>query len=207
MWSYVPAEARPPFDRHGTMEHEIVTHRVGQASIVRIPELALDAADPGTLYPDSDPAAVAEAARDLGPGSLDPRTGLLTTEAFHRELATAIYHTKSHGGTLSVARFMLGQKQERPLLDAGRILSRLMRRVDFGALENDGSILVAFTDTDLRNAHTIARRLSSVMKHTAHSTKRELRIDPRVVVAASLPDDSAKSLLARLNDEARRVAS
>ena len=140
-------------------------------------------------------------------GLLDPRTGLLTTEAFHRELATAIYHTKSHGGTLSVARFMLGQKQERPLLDAGRILSRLMRRVDFGALENDGSILVAFTDTDLRNAHTIARRLSSVMKHTAHSTKRELRIDPRVVVAASLPDDSAKSLLARLNDEARRVAS
>lgn len=59
------------------MEHEIITHRVGEASIIRIPELALDAGDAGILYPDSDPAAVAEAARGLGPGSLDPRTGLL----------------------------------------------------------------------------------------------------------------------------------
>jgi hypothetical protein len=79
--------------------------------------------------------------------------------------------------------------------------------MDFGALESDGSILVVFTDTDLRNAHMIARRLSSVMKHTAHSTKRELRIDPHVVLAASQSSDSAKSLLARLNDEARRAAS
>jgi hypothetical protein len=45
------------------------------------------------------------------------------------------------------------------------------------------------------------------MKHTAHSTKRELRIDPQVVLATSLPDDSVKSLLARLYDEARRAAS
>jgi hypothetical protein len=140
-------------------------------------------------------------------GLLDPRTGLLTIEAFHRELATAIHQTQSQGGILSIARFSLEPKQERPLFDAARILSRLMRRMDFGALESDGSILVVFTDTDLRNAHMIARRLSSVMKHTAHSTKRELRIDPHVVLAASQSSDSAKSLLARLNDEARRAAS
>lgn len=140
-------------------------------------------------------------------GLLDPRTGLLTAEAFNRELATAIYQTQSQGGRLSVARFSLGQKQDRPLFDAARILSRLMRRMDFGALENDGSIIVVFTDTDLRDAHMIARRLSSVMKHTAHSAKRELRIDPHVALTTSLPDDSAKSLLARLNDEAHRAAS
>jgi hypothetical protein len=140
-------------------------------------------------------------------GLLDPRTGLLTIEAFHRELATAIHQTQSQGGILSIARFSLGPKQDRPLFDAARILSRLMRRMDFGALESDGSILVVFTDTDLRNAHMIARRLSSVMKHTAHSTKREQRIDPRVVLASSLPNDSAKSLLARLKDEASRAAS
>jgi len=140
-------------------------------------------------------------------GLLDPRTGLLTIEAFHRELVTAIHQTRSQGGTLSIARFSLGPRQERPLFDAARILSRLMRRMDFGALESDGSILVVFTDTDLRNAHMIARRLSSVMKHTAHSTKRELRIDPHVALTASRPDDSAKSLLARLNDEVRRAAS
>jgi hypothetical protein len=79
--------------------------------------------------------------------------------------------------------------------------------MDFGTLERDGSIVVAFADVDPRNAHMIARRLSSVMKHTVHSNKRALRIDPHVALTASLPDDSARSLLARLNDEAHRAAS
>jgi hypothetical protein len=140
-------------------------------------------------------------------GLLDPRTGLLTVDAFHRELNTAINQTQSHGGRLSVARFSLDQNQERSQLDAARILSRLMRRMDFGTLEKDGSIIVAFADVDPRNAHMIARRLSSVMKHTVHSYKRAPRIDPRVALTASLPDDSARSLLARLNDEAHRAAS
>jgi hypothetical protein len=140
-------------------------------------------------------------------GLLDPRTGLLTVDAFHRELNTAINQTQSHGGWLSVARFSLDQNQERSQLDAARILSRLMRRMDFGTLERDGSIVVAFADVDPRNAHMIARRLSSVMKHTVHSNKRALRIDPHVALTASLPDDSARSLLARLNDEAHRAAS
>ncbi|GAB1716290.1 MAG: hypothetical protein NTAFB05_13320 [Nitrobacter sp.] len=140
-------------------------------------------------------------------GLLDPRTGLLTVDAFHRELNTAINQTRSHGGRLSVARFSLDQKQERPVFDAARILSRLMRRMDFGTLENDGSIIVAFVDVDPRNAHMIARRLSSVMKHTAHSNKRALRIDPHVALTVCQPDDSARSVLARLNDEAHRAAS
>jgi hypothetical protein len=140
-------------------------------------------------------------------GLLSPRTGLLTVEAFRRDLATAIQQAGSQGGRLSVARFSLGQKQERAQFDAARILSRLMRRMDFGTLENDSSIIVVFTDTDLRNAHMIARRLASVMKHTLHSTKREARIDPHVALTTSLPDDTAKSLLARLNDEVHRAAS
>ena len=140
-------------------------------------------------------------------GLLDPRTGLLTADAFHRELNTAINQTQSHGGTLSVARFSFTQKHERPLFDAARILSRLMRRMDFGALENDGSIIVVFADADLRNAHMIARRLASVMKHTTHSNKRALRIDPHVALTMFRPGDSVKSLLARLNDEACRAAS
>ena len=36
-----------------------------------------------------------------------------------------------------------------------------MRQMDFGALEDDGSIVVVFADADLRNAHMIARRLSA----------------------------------------------
>src|SRR6202171_3146276 len=38
-------------------------------------------------------------------GLLDARTGLLTMSAFNRDFATAIYHTLSRGGGLSVARF------------------------------------------------------------------------------------------------------
>jgi hypothetical protein len=140
-------------------------------------------------------------------GLLDPRTGLLTADAFHRELDTAIDQTRSDGGRLSVARFSLDRTLERQLFDAARILSRLMRRMDFGTLEDDGSIIVVFSDADPRNAHIIARRLSSVMKHTAHSTRQELRIDPHVALTACQPDDSAKSLLARLNDAAHRAAS
>jgi hypothetical protein len=52
----------------------------------------------------------------------------------------------------------------------------------------------------------IARRLSSVMRHTSHG-KRDARSEPVVTIAALQPSDSAKSLLARLYDEARRAAS
>ena len=65
-----------------------------------------------------------------------------------------------------------------------------MRQMDFGAVQEDGSIIVVFAETDLRNAHMIARRLSSVMKHTVHA-KREQRVEPEVTVATLLPADSA----------------
>jgi hypothetical protein len=139
-------------------------------------------------------------------GLLDPRTGLLTLEAFNRDFATAVYQTQSHGGGLSVARFSFGGSHERAQLDGARIISRLMRQMDFGAVQDDGSIVVVFAETDLRNAHMIARRLSSVMKHTVRAG-REARVDPEVTVATLTATDSAKSILARLTEEARRAAS
>ena len=138
-------------------------------------------------------------------GLLDPRTGLLTPAAFNRDFATAVYQTQSRGGGLSVARFSYRGSHDRMQLDAARIISRLMRQMDFGAVQEDGSIVVVFAETDLRNAHMIARRLSSVMKHTIHA-KRESRAEPGVTVATLLTSDSAKSM-ARLTDEARRAAS
>jgi hypothetical protein len=139
-------------------------------------------------------------------GLLDPKTALLTVDAFNRDFATAVYQTQSRGGGLSVARFSFGQGQERAQLDGARIASRLMRQMDFGAVQDDGSIVVVFAETDLRNAHMIARRLSNVMKHTIHAS-RESRIEPDVTVATLLATDSTKSILARLNDQARRAAS
>jgi hypothetical protein len=139
-------------------------------------------------------------------GLLDPLTGLLTPAAFGRDFATSVYQTLSRGGGLSVARFAFDPAQTRAQLDGARILSRLMRQMDFGALHEDGSVVVVFAETDLRTAHMIARRLSSVMRHTSHG-KRDARAEPVVTLATMLPSDSAKSLLARLYDEARRAAS
>jgi hypothetical protein len=139
-------------------------------------------------------------------GLLDVRTGLLTTSAFNRDFATAVYQTLARGGGLSVARFAFDPAHPRAQVDGARIISRLMRQIDFGAVQDDGSVIVAFADTDLRTGHMIARRLSSVMRHTSHG-KREPRSEPSVTVATMLPSDSAKSLLARLTNEARRAAS
>jgi len=139
-------------------------------------------------------------------GLLDPRTGLLTPAAFARDFATAVYQTLSQGGALTVARFAFDAAHPRAQLDGARIISRLMRRMDFGAAQEDGSVVVAFAETDLRTAHPIARRLSSVMRHTSHS-KRDTRAEPVVTLATMLPQDSARSLLARLTEESQRVAS
>jgi hypothetical protein len=141
-------------------------------------------------------------------GLLDARTGLLTRAAFERDFSTAVYQTQSRGGGLSVVRFSFDDIPDRARYDAARILSRLMRQMDFGALQDDGSLIVAFAETDLRNAHMIAKRLSSVMKHTLHGARRDQRIEARVVVATLLPGDSAKSLLSRLHGkDVHRVAS
>jgi hypothetical protein len=65
---------------------------------------------------------------------------------------------------------------------------------------------VVFAETDLRTAHMIARRLCGVMRPTSHG-KRDARPEPVVTLATMLPSDSARSLLARLYEEARRAAS
>jgi hypothetical protein len=139
-------------------------------------------------------------------GLLDSRTGLLTPVAFGRDFATAVYQSQSRGSGLSLARFAFDPKHPRAQLDGARIISRLMRQMDFGVADDDGSVVVAFAETDLRTAHSIARRLSSVMRHTSHG-KRDVRTEPVVTVATMLPQDSAKSLLARLDDESQRAAS
>jgi hypothetical protein len=139
-------------------------------------------------------------------GLLDPRTGLLTWAAFDRNFATAVHQTLSHGGGLTVARFAFDSAHPRAQLDGARILSKLMRQMDFGAMQSDGSAIVAFADTDLRTAHGIARRLSSVMRQTSHG-KQHGRAAPDVRVASLLPSDTAKSLLARLYEDAHRAAS
>ena len=139
-------------------------------------------------------------------GLLDVRTGLLAPAAFDRDFATSVRQTLSHGGGLSVARFAFDPDHPRAQLDGARILSRLMRQMDFGTARDDGTVIVVFAETDLRTAHMIARRLASVMRQTSHG-KRDARSEPAVTLATLLPSDTANSLLARLHEEARRAAS
>jgi hypothetical protein len=139
-------------------------------------------------------------------GLLDPQTGLLTAAAFERDLASAVRQTISRGGGLSLARFAFDANNARAQLDGARILSRLMRQMDFGTLQEDGSAVVAFAETDLRTSHAIARRLSSVMRHTSDG-KRDARSEPVVTIATLLPSDSVATLWARLYEPIRRAAS
>jgi hypothetical protein len=138
-------------------------------------------------------------------GLLDPQTGLLTPAAFERDFASAVGHTLADGGGLAVARFAFDPEQPRAQFDGARIISRLMRKMDFGAARPDGSVIVAFADTDLRNAHAIARRLSAVMRHTSTGRRGE-RNEPVVTVAALGPKDSAKSLLGLLYNKTRAAS-
>jgi hypothetical protein len=138
-------------------------------------------------------------------GLLDPQTGLLTPVAFERDFASAVTQTLADGGGLAVARFAFDPEQPRAQFDGARIISRLMRKMDFGAARPDGCVIVVFSDTDLRNAHAIARRLSAVMRHTSTGRRGE-RNEPVVTVAALGPKDSAKSLLGLLYNETRAAS-
>jgi hypothetical protein len=138
-------------------------------------------------------------------GVLDPRTGLLTAQAFEKDFARAVSDISSRGGGLSAARFSFEREDVRASLDAARILSRLMRRMDFAALQDDGSIIAAFAETDLRMANVIVRRLASVLKHTMLSADDKSRMDPHVTLATLKANDSAEAVLERLHGE--RAAS
>jgi hypothetical protein len=195
----------------------IVVTVAGLTARYDLPNLELTSGEPARVAADALPlirqhAFEARLRRTLvsidSDGLLDPRTGLLTQVAFDRDFATAVYQTASCGSGMSVARFSFDRIPERVQLDAARILGRLMRRMDFATLHDDGSLIVVFAETALREAQMIAKRLSSVMKHTMHGPKRHSRIDPHVTLATLLPSDSARSILARLYDQdAHRAAS
>jgi hypothetical protein len=194
----------------------VVVTRAGLTPAYDLPNLEIIAGDPVYVAANALPlirqhALEAHFSRTLrsidAGGLLDPLTGLLTATAFDRDFANAVRQTLANGGGLSVARFAFDPAHSRAQLDGARLLSRLMRQMDFGALREDGSALVVFAETDLRTAHVIARRLSSVMRHTAHDNRDARRNEPAVSVATLLPQDTMQSLLARLNDEGRRAAS
>jgi hypothetical protein len=141
-------------------------------------------------------------------GGVDPETGLLAVEAFWRDLERVVRETEASGGALSVARFTFeGVTDRRAYIDAARLFSRLARDVDFACREQDGSILAAFSGTDLRSAHVLARRIASVLRRTMLSPGGDRRaIRPTITLAALRPSDDLGTLVGRIGAY-RRVAA
>jgi GGDEF domain-containing protein len=132
-------------------------------------------------------------------GMVDPETGLLSRDTFWRDLDRAVHEAEDGGGALSVARFSFDDIDRRTSIDAARLLSRLVRDVDFACREQDGTIIAAFTETDLRSAHVVARRLASIMKQTMLSPDGDRNsIKPTVTLATLKPMDNLSTLVARV---------
>ena len=133
-------------------------------------------------------------------GTLDPETGLLGRDAFWRDLDRAVRQAEDDGGALTVARFAFEELTDpRCSIDAARLFSRMMRNIDFACREQDGSIIAAFTETDLRNAHVVARRIASVLRHTMIAPDLDRStIKPTVTLATLKPTDNLSTLVARV---------
>jgi GGDEF domain-containing protein len=132
--------------------------------------------------------------------AIDPHTGLLAAQTFWRKLERAVQESEETSAALAVARFTFdGVADHRAYVDAARLFSRLVRNIDFAYREQDGSILAAFTKTDLRSAHLLARRIASVLRHTMLTPDRDRRaIKPTITLAALKPTDDLSTLVARL---------
>jgi hypothetical protein len=133
-------------------------------------------------------------------GTIDADTGLLDCDAFWRDLERVVEEASREGGALSIARFSFeGVTDRRAYIDAARLFARLVRNIDFACREHDGSILAAFTQTDLRSAHVVARRIASVLRHTMVSPERDRRtIRPTITLATLKASDNLSTFAARV---------
>lgn len=137
------------------------------------------------------------ASLDTG-GMVDAETGLYGHEAFCRDLAKAIDEANDRSQPLSVARlFFEGASDERARFDGARLVVRLMREIDFATRDDDGAILIAFTHTDLRAAHVVARRIAAAVKTAMTGSVRD-GVTANVTLATLKAGDTIDSLMQRV---------
>ncbi len=135
-------------------------------------------------------------------GTLDPNTGLFTPAAFLRELERALDEARENHVALSLARFSFEPAPDRGLREsAARQVMRLARRTDIAGRADDGSILLAFPNTGLGNAHALVRRIGSTLSGTLPGIDHHAaRVDPMVTLAVFKPGDSVETLIARVSE-------
>ena len=134
-------------------------------------------------------------------GMFDPESGLLTRDSFWRDLNKVAAEAADRSLPLSIARFSFdGASDERSSLDAARLMTRLIRNIDFATRDEEGALLVAFTQTDLRSAHVIVRRLAGALEGTMlpkqHSDEP---VRTNVTLASLKAGDTVDTLMLRVN--------
>jgi GGDEF domain-containing protein len=130
-------------------------------------------------------------------GIFDAETGLLTRDSFWRDLGKAIADAADRSLPLSLARYSFeGLTDLRANLDGARLVTRLIRNIDFACRDDDGSILVAFTQTDLRSAHVVARRIAAALRDCMRRAGDQ--ITANVTLATLKNGDSIDSLMQRV---------
>lgn len=133
-------------------------------------------------------------------GIFDPETGLLTRDSFWREMTKSVAEAADRSQALSVARYSFdGALDARARLDGARLVTRLIRNIDFACRDENGAILIAFTQTDLRSAHVVARRIAASIKTAMGSPNSpEGRITANITLASQKNDDTLDSLMQRV---------
>lgn len=140
-------------------------------------------------------------------GMLDAETGLLSREAFWRDLEKAIAEAGDRSQPLSVARFSFdGLRDLRAGIDAARLLTRLVRSIDFATREDDGALLIAFTHTDIREAHVVARRIAGILKGAMLTQQSADQVTANVTLGTLKAGDTLDSLMLRVSGS-RMVAA
>jgi hypothetical protein len=132
-------------------------------------------------------------------GVFDPQSGLLTRDSFWHDLKMAISEAADRSMPLSVARFSFGKKLDEPAsIDAARLMSRLIRNIDFATRDEEGAILVAFTQTDLRNTHVTVRRIATSLKRMILAPQGEEPPATNVTLATLKAGDTLDTLMMRV---------
>jgi hypothetical protein len=130
-------------------------------------------------------------------GIFDAETGLLTRDSFWHELTKSAAEASDHSQALSVARYSFdGTMNERARLDGARQVMRLIRDIDFACRDQDGAIRVAFTQTDLKSAHVVVRRIAAAIKHIMQGPPSQ--ITANVTLASLKNGDTPDSLMQRV---------
>ena len=97
-------------------------------------------------------------------GIFDPETGLLARASFWRYLKKVVAESSDRSLPLSIARFSFTKTDTWTSLDGARLMTRLIRSIDFATRDEDGDILAVFTQTNLRDTHVIARRIAGLLR-------------------------------------------